>query len=128
MNIIYKKNEKITAKFETSDNTNVINKACLIKSLSKIEVRISYIKKDYNEIKLHNSKQSIEEFLIERAVITTIQILFDKGLFDEYDIEDEVLQPFFLIELNQRRRPDLNPINNDDDVIQRFYSFLRFKK
>ena len=51
---------------------------------------------------LHD-EQSIEEVLIQRAVKTTIQILYDKGLFDNYDNADEVIKDF----LFTRRPPDL---------------------
>ena len=42
-------------------------------------------------------KQS-EDVLIERAVETTIQILSDNGLFDNYENTDEVLKQNLLIE------------------------------
>ena len=48
---------------------------------------------------------------------TTIQILYDKGLFDNSNKADEVLKEYLLIEENERRRPDLGKIN-DDNVIQ----------
>ena len=53
---------------------------------------LSKLEKDFNEFKLQNNKQSVEEILIQRAVKTTIQILYDKGLFDNYANADRVLE------------------------------------
>ena len=52
----------------------------------KIDGHLSFLEKDYNEFKIHNK----EDLLIEIAVKTTIQILYDKGLFDNYDNGDQV--------------------------------------
>ena len=90
----YKKDEKIT-NFEPTDNTDVINKAYLDEKLSKIEDQISFFQKDYNEFKLEYNKQSVEDILIQRAVKTTIQVLYDKGLFDNYANADKILEDFF---------------------------------
>ena len=51
----------------------------------------------FNEYRLQNNKQSVEEVLIERAVETTIQILYDKGLFNHYNNGDasKVLKLFY---------------------------------
>ena len=76
----YKKDETITTNFEAVNDVDVINKAYLDNKLKKIDGRIAYIEKDYNEFK----KQSVEDILIQRAVKTTIQILYDKGLFDYF--------------------------------------------
>ena len=46
---------------------------------------------------------------------TTIQLLYDKGVFDNYIKVDVVLKDFSFT----RRRPDLEKVN--DDVIQWFY-------
>ena len=46
---------------------------------------------------------------MQRAVKTTIQILYDKGLFDKFDNTDEVLKDYLLTEVNQRRRLYLDP-------------------
>ena len=75
----YKKDQKITTNFEAVDDEDVINKANLDKKLKKIDGHISYIEKDYDEIKLQYTKQYIEDILIQRGVKTTIQILYDKG-------------------------------------------------
>ena len=59
-----------------------------------------------------SKKQSVEEVLLQRAVKTTIQVLYDKGLFDKYDNADEVLNDVLFVE---KRRPDLQEVN---DLIQ----------
>ena len=75
----YKKDEKLTTNFEPVDNEDVINKGYLDENLIKINGHLSNLEKDYNEFKLQYNKQSVEEILIQRAVKTTIQILYDKG-------------------------------------------------
>ena len=92
----YKTDEKITTIFEPVDNEDVINKAYLDEKLKKIDGHVSYIEKDYNEFKKQNDKQSVEEILIQRAVKTTTQILYDKGLFDNYANADKVFRRFFV--------------------------------
>ena len=42
---------------------------------------------------------------------TTIQILYDKGLFDNFQNADEVLKDFLF---TTRRRPDLEKVNDTD--------------
>ena len=86
----YKKDEKTTTNFEANDNLDVINKCYLDEKLKKIDGHIAYIEKDYNEFKKQYNKQSVEENLIQRAVKTTIQILYDKGLFDNFQNADKV--------------------------------------
>ena len=100
----YKKDEKITTNFEATDDSDVINKAYLDNELKKIDGHFAYIEKDYNEFKKQYNKQSVEEILIQRAVRTTIQILYDKGLFDNYAIADKFLEDFLFV---TRRRGDL---------------------
>ena len=107
----YRKDEKITTSFQPIDDSDVINKSYLDEKLKKIDGHISYIEKDYNEFKLEYNKQNIEDILIQRAVKTTIQILYDKGLFDNYANADKVLEDFLF---TTRRRADLEKI--DDDV------------
>ena len=80
----YKKDEKITTNFEAVNHDDVINKTYLDKKLKKIDGHISYIEKENNEFKLQYNKQRMEEILIQRAVKTTIQTLYDKGLFDNF--------------------------------------------
>ena len=99
----YKKDEKLTKIFEAVNDEVVINKGFLDTNLSKLEGQISYIGKNYNEFKLHNK----EDLLIERAAKTTIQILYDKGLFDNFDNADQVLRDYLLVEVNGRCRPGL---------------------
>ena len=90
----YKKDEKLTTNFEPVDNSDVINKSYLDEKLLKIDGHLSKLEKDYNEFILQYNKQSIEEILVQRAIRTTIQILYDKGLFDNYTEADKVLEDF----------------------------------
>ena len=80
----YKKDEKITTSFETTDNTDVINKCYLDKKLLNINGHLSLLEKNYNEFILQYNKQSEGEALVQRALKTTLQILYEKGLFDNY--------------------------------------------
>ena len=91
----YQKDEKITTNFEAVDNEDVINKGYLDSNLLKIDGHLSKLERDYNEFKSQYNKQSVEEILIQRAVKTTIKILYDKGLFDSYANADKVLEDFF---------------------------------
>ena len=89
----YKKDEKIT-NFELVDNEDVINKGYLDEKILKIDGHFSKLEKDYNEFILQYNKQNVEDILIQRAVRTTIQILYDKGLFDKFQNADKVLENF----------------------------------
>ena len=91
----YKKDEKITTNVEAVDNEDVINKGYL----------------DENLIKINGDLSKLEVILIQRAVKTTIQILYDRGLFDNFQNADKVLEDFFF---TTRRRGDLSEevINN----------------
>ena len=100
----YKKDEKLTTNFEPIDNLDVINKGYLDSKLLKTDGHLSKLEKDFNEFKLQYNKQSVEDFLIQRAVKTTIQILYDKGLFDNFQNTDKVLEGFLF---TTRRRPYL---------------------
>ena len=104
----YRKDEKITTNFEAIDDSDVINKGYLDDKLKKIDGHIAYIEKDYNEFKNSTTKQSVEEILIQRAVKTTIQILYDSSLFDNYANADKVLEDFLF---TTRRRGDLSEDN-----------------
>ena len=104
----YKKDEKLTTNFEPVDNDDVINKGYLDSKLIKIDGYLSKLEKDYNEFKLQYNKQSVEDILIQRAVKTTIQILYDKGLFDKFQNADKVSEDFLF---TTRRRPDLSEEN-----------------
>ena len=107
----YKKDEKITTNFEPIDNSDVINKGYLDAKLLKIDGHLSKLEKNFNEFKLQYNKQNIEDILIQRAVKTTIQILNDKGFFDNYANADKVLEDFLF---TTRRREDLSEQVNDD--------------
>ena len=109
----FKKDEKIATDFEPINNEDVINKAFLDEKLLKINGQVSLMEKDYNEFKLQCNKQSVE-VLIQKAVKTTIQILYDEGLFDDYNNSDEVLKDFLF---TTGRRRDLEKVN-EDNVIQ----------
>ena len=100
----YKKDEKLTTNFEAVNNEDVINKSFLDEKLLKINGHISKLEKDFNEFEKQYNKQNVEEILIQRAVKTTIQILYDKGLFDNYANADKVLEDFLF---TTRRRGDL---------------------
>ena len=104
----YKKDEKITTNFEPVDSEDGINKSYLDSNLLNINGHLSNLEKDYNEFKLQYNKQSVEEILIQRAVKTTIQILYDKGLFDNFQNAEEVLKDFLFV---TRRRGDLSENN-----------------
>ena len=100
----YKKDEKITTNFEPADNEDVINKAYLVSKLLKIDGHLSKLEKCYNEFKLQYNKQNVEDILVQRAVKTTIQILYDKGLFDNFQSADKDLEDFLF---TTRRTGDL---------------------
>ena len=108
---VYKKDEKLTTNFEPVDDKDVINKGYLDSKLLEIDAHLSKLEKDFNEFKLQYNKQNVEEFLIQRAVKTTIQILYDKGLFDNYANADKVLEDFLF---TTRRRGDLDRVNDTD--------------
>ena len=98
----YKKDEKISTIFEPIDNSDVINKGYLDEKLLKIYGHLSKLEKDFNEFILQYNKQNVEYILIQRVVKTTIQILYDKGLFDNYANADKVLEDFFIYD-NEKR-------------------------
>ena len=112
VNDTYEEDEKMTTSFEPSNDEDVMNKAYFDEKLSKIERHISYIEKDLNDFELKSNKQSVEQILNQRAVKTTLQIFYDKGVLDNYDNADKVLKDFLFFE---RRRPDLEKVN---DLIQ----------
>ena len=104
----YKKDEKLTTNFDPNDNEDVINKGYLDSKLLKIDGHLSKLEKYYNELKLRFNKQNLEDILIQRAVKTTIQILYDKGLFDKFQNADKILEDFLF---TTTRRPDLSEEN-----------------
>ena len=77
----YKKDEKLTTNLEPTDDSVVKNKAHFDKKLVKINGHLSKLEKDNKKFKIQYNKQSVEEVLIQRAVKTTIQILYDTGFF-----------------------------------------------
>ena len=107
----YKKDEKITTDFEAVDDKDAINKAYLDSKLLNIDGHLSKLEKNYNQFKLQYNKQNVEVILIQRAVKTTIQLLYDKGLFDNYANADKVLEDFLF---TKRRRGDLSEQVNDN--------------
>ena len=108
----YRKDEKLTTNFEAVNDEDVINKSFLDEKLLKINGNLSKLEKDYNEFKKQYNKQAVEDILIRRAVKTTIQILYDKGLFDKFQKTDKVSDDFLF---TTRRRGDLEEVN---DVVQ----------
>ena len=98
-----------TTNFEPSNDEDVINNAYLDQKLSKKDGHLSLLENDYNEYKILTKKQSMEEVFIQRAVKTTIQILYDKGLFDNFPNADKVSKEFLIV---VRRRPDLEKVKN----------------
>ena len=93
----YKKDERLTTNFVPTDDSEVINKSYLDEKLKKIEGHLSLSENDFNEVKLQYNNQFVEEVLSQKAVKTTIQILYDKGLFDNFSNIDEVLKDFSLL-------------------------------
>ena len=104
----YKKDEKLTTNFKPVDDSDVINKGYLDSKLIKIDEHLSKLEKDYNEFIIQYNKQNVEGILVQRAVKTTIQILYDRGLFDNFQNAEEVLKDFLF---TTRRRPDLSEEN-----------------
>ena len=76
----------------------------------KKDGHLSKLEKDYNEFKLQYNKQSLEDISVHRAVKTSIKILYDKGLFDNYANADKVSEDFLF---TTRRRGDLSEQVND---------------
>ena len=101
--MLIKKDEKITTNFEPFNDEDIINKTYLDTKLSKIEDLLLLLEKKFNELKLRYDQQP-EDVLIEKTVKTSIQILYDKGLFDIYDKADEVLKDYLLIDEPKKRR------------------------
>ena len=101
----YKKDEGITTNFEPINIEHVTNKAYLDDNLVTIDGHLSSLEKDYHEFTLQYKKQSVEDILIQRAVKTTKQILYDTRLSDNYANVDKVLEDFLY---TTRRRGDLS--------------------
>ena len=107
----YENDEKITTNFEAINDGDVINKGYLDEKLKKIDGRLSYIEKNYNEFKKQHEKQFVDKILSQRAVKTTIQILYDKGLFENNANADKILEGFIF---TTRPNGDLSEQVNDD--------------
>ena len=107
----YKKDEKITTNFKSINNEDSVNKAHRDENLVKTNGQLSFLEKDYNEFKLQYNKQSVEEVLVQRAVKTTIQRLYDKNLFDNFANADKVLGDFLF---TTSHRDNLCEQINDD--------------
>ena len=101
----YKKDEKLTTNFQPVDDSDVINNRYLDSKLLKIDGHLSKLEKDFNEFKSQYNKQNVEDTLVQRAVKTTIQILYDRSLFDNYANADKNLEDFLF---TSRRRGDLS--------------------
>ena len=106
VNDTYKKDEKLTTKFEPCYDKDVVSKTYIDTKLCKIAGQISFIEKVYIEFNLLSHIQSVEEILIERTAKTIIEILFDTGLFDNYDTAVEVLKVYlFFIRRMSKIKP-----------------------
>ena len=68
------------------------------RDIRKKDSLISFVGSGSNELLIQYNKQSVVEILIQGAVKTTIQILYDKGVFDNYINVDEVLKKFCLLQ------------------------------
>ena len=101
----------MTTNIDAVNDEDVINKAYLDEKLLKINGHLSILENIYNEFLLNYSKQSVKENLIQRDVKTTIQKLYDEGLFHKFQNADKVLKDFLL---TTRRRPDLSEQVKDD--------------
>ena len=106
----HRKDEKITTNFQPADVGDVINQPYLDEKISKINGHLSSLVKDCSDFKLQYNKQSVEKNLFQRAVKTTNQILYDKGLFDSFPDADNILKEFLFV---KRRRSDLEKVNYD---------------
>ena len=95
--ILMENMKKLTTNFETVKDEDIINKSYTDGNLSKIKGRLSFLDKDYIEFKLQYNKQTVDEILIQRAVKTTIQIFYDKCLFDKYADADKGLEDFLFV-------------------------------
>ena len=62
-----------------------MNKAYLDEKLFKRNGHLSLLEKYCNDFELQYNKQSVEQILFQRAVKTTMQKLYDKGLFDNFE-------------------------------------------
>ena len=110
----FRKEEKKTTNLEAVKDEDITNEEFFDKKLWKIDGHLSILEKDYDKIKLLSNIQTVEEILFQRAVKTTKQMFYDKGLFDSVANAVDVSKDFLFV---TRRRPDLEKVN---DVIQGF--------
>ena len=108
--ILIKKDEKLTTSFEDVDNEDVINKGYLDSNFLKKDGHLSKLEKDYNDLKFQYNKQNVDGILIQTTVKTTIPILYDTGLFDNFQNADKVLEDSLF---TTRRRGDLEEVNDN---------------
>ena len=83
VNDSYKKDEKITINFRAIIDEDNICKKFIYTKLPVVKGHLLYPGKFYIYYKYHEICNG--EFLIEKTVKTTIQTLYDKGLFDNYN-------------------------------------------
>ena len=105
----YEKDKEITTNFKPVNGEDVINKSYLDEKLGKTDGQLSYIERDYIEFKLQYNKQPVEDVLIQRAVKTTIQVLYGRIVFDNFQNVDDVLKDF----LFTTSRPKVEEVNDD---------------
>ena len=101
----------MSTNFKAVNDEDVINKGFLDENMLKIDGHLSVLENDYSEFILQYNEEAVEENLTLRAVKTTIQILYDKELFDKYTNADNVLEDFLF---SKRRRVDLSEQVIDD--------------
>ena len=93
--------KKITTKIEAVNDEGVINEEYLNTTLDEEKGHISYIGKNItNEFKYYERCNG--EVRIEKARKTTIQKVYAKRLFDNYDNANEVLKNYLLMFMNRK--------------------------
>ena len=93
VNCTYKENEKVTRNFTSFHDEEMMKKPYLDTNLPKVGGHLSLVVNDCNDFKLRIDKHS-EKVSIEKAVKTNIQKLCDKGIFDNFNNTDELLNDF----------------------------------
>ena len=84
--------------FQAVNDADIIKNAYLYEKILKINSHLSLLEEEYNEIKLEYYKQPVEKILIQWVDKKTIQLLYDKGLFDNYANADSVFKIFCLLQ------------------------------
>ena len=91
LNETYRKDKKITANFEPSNDEDVINKANFDITWAEVKGHTSVIGKDSFDFMAKCLKsQNDLNFWNEITLKTTIRILYNEGAFDNSDDTDEV--------------------------------------